>query len=309
MRLVFLGSPPFATPVLERLIASCHDVAALVTPPDRPRGRGRAVVESPLVALAREAGAVVIQPTTTKDPAFVKALAACEPDVLCVASYGEILRADVLELAPHGALNVHGSLLPRWRGASPVQAAIAAGDTETGISVQRMVLALDEGDVLVERRIAIGADENAGELFARLADMGGDVLIEALDQLEAGTATFTPQDHQAATVCRKLKKEQGVIDWSRDTADLERHVRAMTPWPGARTVLADGRALVVQRARACTGSGAPGELLSDDHPIVATGDGALELLEVKPAGKGVMDGASFLRGARLSVGTLFGEDH
>jgi methionyl-tRNA formyltransferase len=306
LRLVFMGSPPFATPVLEHLLASSHEVAALVTPPDRPRGRGRAVVESPLAARARAAGAGVMQPATTRDPAFARSLAGFAPDVLCVASYGEILRAEVLELAPHGALNVHGSLLPRWRGAAPVQAAIAAGDLHTGVSVQRMVLALDEGDVLLERRTPIGADEAAGQLLARLADLGGAALVEALDLLASGAATFTPQDDERATYCKKLEKEDGRIDWARGTAVLERHVRAMHPWPAARTALPDGRELVVLRARAAAGAGAPGTLLPGAAAVVATADGALELLEVKPAGKGAMDGAAFLRGARIEAGARLG---
>ena len=256
--------------------------AAVITPPDRPRGRGRGVVASEVSLLAQEHGVELFQPKGLKDPADVERLRSFQADALCVASYGEILRTEVLEMTPHGALNVHASLLPRWRGASPIQSAIAAGDPESGVSVQKMVLALDEGDVIVERRSPIGDRETSGDLLARLAEDGGEALIEALDALANGTATFTPQDPALASHCRKLKKDAGRIDWSRSTAELDRHVRAMSPWPGAQTTLAGGAF------------------------TVATGDGALDLLTVQPAGKPAMDGAAFLRGARLEAGLVLG---
>ncbi len=309
MRVVFLGSPPFATPVLRRLLASTHDVVAVITPPDRPRGRGRGVVASEVSLLAQEHGVELFQPKGLKDPADVERLRSFQADALCVASYGEILRTEVLEMTPHGALNVHASLLPRWRGASPIQSAIAAGDPESGVSVQKMVLALDEGDVIVERRSPIGDRETSGDLLARLAEDGGEALIEALDALANGTATFTPQDPALASHCRKLKKDAGRIDWSRSTAELDRHVRAMSPWPGAQTTLSDGRNLVVRAAQpsAVDGDDAPaGSLLAGGAFTVATGDGALDLLTVQPAGKPAMDGAAFLRGARLEAGLVLG---
>ena len=305
MRYVFLGSPPFAVPVLESLLESGHEALALVTRPDRPRGRGREVVASELVQLARARGLEVIQPTSTKDPEFVAALRALEPDVLMVASYGEILRQELLDLAPHGALNVHGSLLPRWRGAAPIQRAIQAGDAETGVCVQRMVLALDEGDVLLERRTPIGAEETSGQLFERLALLGGEAAVAALDELESGRAVFTPQDPQAATHARKLTKEEGQLDWSRSAVELDRHVRGVTPWPGARAVAPDGGQLVVVAARPATleHQAAPGQLLETrKRCLVACGEGALELVTVKPAGKKAMEATAWLRGARLEQG-------
>jgi len=317
LSLVFMGSPPFAVPVLDALLASPHRVLAVVTPPDRPRGRGRVVVdESALVSRARAAGLPVLQPATTKDPAFLTQLAAFGADVLVVASYGELLRRDVLELCPYGALNIHGSLLPRWRGASPIQRAIAAGDAETGVSIQRMVLALDAGDVLQETRTAIGPDETAGELLERLAVLGGEAICTALDRLVHGAATFTPQDPAGVTLAPKLAKADGVLDWTRPAVELARLVRALNPWPGARTTLPDGRELEVLRARAVDPYGAssegdaaaPGTLLGDVagrvSPAVTTGSGVLELVEVKPAGKGAMDAAAFLRGTRLAPGSV-----
>ncbi|MEM6571424.1 MAG: methionyl-tRNA formyltransferase [Planctomycetota bacterium] len=313
MRVVFRGSPPFATPILKRLLEGPHEVLGLVTPPDRPRGRGRKVVRSPLVEVALANGVEVVQPTTTKDDAFVERLGAFGADALAVASYGEILRTNVLELCPHGALNVHASLLPRWRGASPIQRAIAAGDAETGVTIQRMVLALDAGPVAVTRRTPIGERETAADLFERLSILGADALVEALDRIEAGDASFEPQDEGAVTLAPKLRKADGVVDFSRSSADVDRHVRAMTTWPGARTTLPDGRDLVVLEARPAEGSlgaedsGAlPGTVLDEASFAVRSGDGAVQLRRVKPAGKGAMDGDAFLRGARIARGERLG---
>ena len=309
MRHVFLGSPPFGTPVLRHLIQSRHETAGVVTPPDRPRGRGRSVEPSPVAALASENHLQPIRPQTTRDPAFLESLRRLEPAVLVVASFGEILREELLHLPPEGSLNVHASLLPHWRGAAPIQRAIAAGDRETGISVQRMVAALDEGDVLLERRTPIGADESAGELLERLAELGGEAIVEALDRLQDGSATFTPQDPERATYAPKLAKSDGHVDWTRSAEDLARHVRAMTPWPGAHTRLPDGRELAILRAtpHPRVPTGPPGALQDDPRALrVATGQGTLELLEVKPAGKGAVAGDAFLRGARLPAGATLG---
>jgi len=263
------------------------------------------VTPSPLAERARARNVPVLQPESTRDPAFVAQLRALAPDVLLVASYGEILRSELLELCPQGALNVHASLLPRHRGASPIQAAILAGDAETGVSVQRMVLRLDAGDVLLEERTPIGPHETAGELLARLAVLGGKAALRALDALEGGRARFVPQDESRATLAPKLSKQQGRIDWKREARELERLVRALNPWPLASSSDGRGGELAVLAARLVDGSpGAePGTLLSSKAgACVACGAGALELLRVKPAGKGEMDGAAWLRGARLSAG-------
>ncbi len=310
MRLVFLGSPPFGTSVLRHLLGSGHEVAAVVTRPDRPRGRGRSVRLSEVAAAARDAGCELLQPASTKEAGFLETLGALDPEVLVVASFGEILREDLLELAPHGALNVHASLLPRWRGAAPIQRAILSGDRTTGVSIQRMVLALDEGDVLLERRTEIGEEETSGELLARLAELGGGAIVEALDSLAAGTAVFTPQDPELVTYARKLKKEDGIVPWTRTAQEIALLVRAMTPWPGARTTLPDGRELVLLAVRADESiRGEPGEVQAQRSALqVAAGEGSggLELLRVKPAGRGAMDGADFLRGARLEPGARLG---
>lgn len=343
MRVAFMGSPPFAVPVLTALFASRHAIAAVATRPDRPRGRGRSVEASPLVELARAHGVRVLQPGSARDPAFVTELRELAPDVVLVASYGEILKREVLELAPHGALNVHASLLPRHRGASPIQAAILAGDAETGVTIQRMVLKLDEGDALLALATPIGAHENAGELLERLALLGGEAAVRALDAIEAGTARFTPQDPSRATYAKKIEKHDGVVDWAKDAASIERFVRAMTPWPGARTHDAGGRELTLLDVRATNTSELetvspsaneasatpatkanedaatlaanlnkdaatyPGTLaVVDGAPFVATGRGLVEIRALKPAGKSRVEGAAWLRGAHLPPGARFG---
>jgi methionyl-tRNA formyltransferase len=333
VRVVFMGSPPFAVPVLSALFASRHEIAAVATRPDRPRGRGRSVEPSPLVELARVHAARVLQPGSARDPAFVTELRTLAPDVVLVASYGEILKRDVLELAPHGALNVHASLLPRHRGASPIQAAILAGDAETGVTIQRMVAKLVEGDVLLALSTPIGAHENAGDLLERLARLGGEAAVRALDAIEAGSARFTPQDPGRATYAKKIEKHDGVVDWTKDAASVVRLVRAMTPWPGAHTQDASGRELVLLDVRATSANElaavspdraneasatlaananedaamSPGTLVVvEGAPFVVTGRGLVEIRALKPAGKARVDGAAWLRGARLQTGARLG---
>ena len=251
----------------------------------------------------------MLRPTSARDADFQREVAALEPDLMLVVSYGELLDQAFLDLAP--AYNVHGSLLPRHRGASPVQAAILAGDTETGVSIQRIVLALDAGDVVHERRTPIGEEETAGELFDRLAELGATAALEALELLEAETATPTPQDEDLVTHCRKIKKDAGVVDWSRTAAELARLVRAMSPWPSAQTRLPESlgsKGLKVHRARALEGTdGAPGTVLeAGERFVVAAGAGALELLDVQLEGKRAMPAADLLRGLRLELGVVLG---
>jgi methionyl-tRNA formyltransferase len=310
-----MGSPPFAVPVFEAL---CRDartqVAALVTRPDKPRGRGLKVDESPLVRTAREHHVDVLQPERARDPHFITSLRVIAPDVIVVASYGEILSKELLDLPKHGCLNVHASLLPRHRGASPIQAAILAGDAETGVSIQRMVPALDEGDVLLEERTAIGPRENAGELLARLSQLGASATLRALEAVESGRARFTPQDPARATVARKIKKEHGAIDWTKSAAEIDRLVRAFTPWPGARTTAPGGAEIVLLDVRprddapaAAHGNAAPGTLAGTSPALaVRCGEGLLEIRALKPSGKAAMDASAWLRGARLEPGARFG---
>jgi len=316
LRVVFLGSPPFGTPVLAALLESAHDLVGVVTRPDRPRGRGRAVERGEVAALADERGLSVLQPESTRGGEFAAALAQLEPDVLVVASYGEILDEEVLAVANIAPLNVHASLLPRHRGSSPIQAAILAGDETTGVSVQRMVLALDAGDVLLEREVAIGEEETAGELHDRLSLLAGEAAVAALGELAGEDPSFTPQDEAGVTMTRRLRKEDGRPDvGALDAAGFVRHVRAMTPWPGARTELwREGEpelSLALHGAQVAEGAGwedaRPGELrVEGERLFLALSEGFVELLRVQPAGKRPMDVSDFLRGARIEGAARLG---
>jgi methionyl-tRNA formyltransferase len=305
MRTIFFGSPPFARGVFAALLATSHRPLALVTPPDRPRGRGRRLEASPLADAARAAGVLVLQPQDPHAAEVLSALRDLRPEVLTVASYGKLFRRELLELAPQGALNVHASLLPRWRGAAPIQAAILHGDAETGVCVQRMVRTLDAGDVLVERRRTIGPDETAGELLEALSPLGGEALVEALDRIERGTVRFHAQDPSRVTLAPKLEASLGRIRFERAAEELGRLVRALNPWPLVRCRDAAGRELAILAARASSEAcaGPPGSLrVAGERLLVATGQGALELLRVQPAGRRAMSAAEYLRGARLAEG-------
>lgn len=310
MRVLFLGSPPFATPILRALCESPWRPALVVTPEDKPRGRGRRVEPSPVIRTAEAAGVELLHPPRqggARDAAFKDALRAAQPDVIVVASFGELLDQEFLDIAL--TLNVHGSLLPRWRGASPVQAALLAGDDVTGVSIQRVVLALDAGDVLHQRELAIRPDHTAGELFNDLAALGAQALVEALAAVADGTATYTPQDPAQVTHCRKLKKHAGVVDWTRPAVELERLVRAMHPWPSAQTTLPDGRGLKLHRAEVRPAvSAAPGSVVdAEGELVVAAGAGGLALLELQAAGKRALAADDFLRGVRLAPGDTLGD--
>ncbi len=317
MRVLFLGSPPFATPVLAALLESRFRPIAVVTPPDRPQGRGRRVEPSPVASLADAAGVPLMQPASARDEGFQQAIRDLRPDVMMVASYGEILNQSFLDIAP--ALNVHGSLLPRHRGASPIQTAILEGDIVTGVSIQRIVLALDAGDILHEKRTLIGPTETAGELFARLEALGTRAAVEALEYIDTGKAIFVPQDESQMTHCRKIKKEMGVVDWTRSSRELDCHVRGMNPWPSAQTSLEDGRGLKIHRATPLLAGELDASLVTDSgckgpgtvieaktRLLVATGDGVLELHEVQLAGKRAMPASDLLRGLSIAVGSKLG---
>lgn len=308
MRLVFCGSPPFATAILERLIEGPHRPVAVVTQPTRAAGRGRGHKPSPVAELAKGAQIEVLAPDSLKDEAFRSRLAEIAPDLALVASYGELIDRQLLAVPKLGWINVHGSLLPRWRGASPVQAAILAGDATTGVSIQRVVRRLDAGDVCHAIETPIGERETGGELTERLSDLGARAAVEALELIAAGAAEFVPQDRQQITKCSKLTKADGRLDWALPAIELERRVRAMTPWPGATTTLPGGEALKLAQVGIRESiEGAPGEVrLVDGQPQVRAGEGSLALERVQPPGKRVMDAGDWWRGARLEEGLLLG---
>jgi methionyl-tRNA formyltransferase len=286
MKLVFAGTPEFARVSLEALVASGRTPVAVYTQPDRPAGRGKKLTASPVKRYALERGIPVYQPQTLRDDAAVEELRALQPDLLVVAAYGLILPQAVLDIPTNGCINVHASILPRWRGAAPIQAAILAGDSKTGISLMRMTAGLDCGPVFHIADITIGREETAGELHDRLAALGASTLVEQLDDIVAGHLEAVDQDDSLATYAPKIDKQDAEIDWSLPAAEIARRVRAYNPFPGAFTHDRDTR-LKIWRATPTDGSGVPGEILrfDSDMIVVACGEGALRLDELQLPGK------------------------
>ncbi len=297
-RIVFMGSPEFALPTLSILIQNYH-VSGVVTQPDRPSGRGRTLKPPPVKILADKNNIPVIQPRNLKEPEALTQLQNWRPDLIVVAAFGQILRPHVLDLPPHGCINVHASLLPRWRGAAPIQAAILNGDDQTGVTIMLMDRGLDTGPVLSQRAIPITDENTAGTLSPLLAELGAKLLIETLPTYLSGELPPQPQDEKHATYAPMLKKAEGEIDFNKPAIYLERFVRAYNPWPGAFTTW-EARQLKIHRAHAVK-SVSPGDgvkLVHNGQPAYGTSQGILVLDEVQPAGKKAMPGDVFLRGAR-----------
>jgi methionyl-tRNA formyltransferase len=289
-RIVFAGTPEFALASLTALVEAGRKPVAVLTQPDRPAGRGKKLTASPVKVFAGEHGIPVQQPRTLRDPEAVTAFAALQPDLLIVAAYGLILPQDVLDVPTHGCLNVHASLLPRWRGAAPIQAAILAGDATTGISLMAMTAGLDCGPVFHAEPIEIGPGETAGELHDRLAALGGSLLVERLDAIIAGELGAIPQDDAQATYAPKIDKQDARIDWSLSAPDVVRRIRAYNPFPGAFCFTAPDAGehrIKIWRATAIGGEGAPGTVLRCDRDavVVACGSGAISLDELQLPGK------------------------
>ena len=301
-KIVFMGTPAFAVPTLQALAAR-YPVVGVVTQPARPAGRGQRLAESPIRQLARQIGLPVIQPARLREPEAMAQLAAWSPDLIVVAAFGQILKPAVLDLPVHGCVNVHASLLPRHRGAAPIPAALLAGDDETGVTIMQMDAGLDTGPMLARRAEPIRLDDTAQTLAERLAQLGAELLIETLPDYLAGRLTPQPQDEAGATYAPQLKKEDGHLDFARPAAELERRVRAFTPWPGA-FALWQGQPLKILRAAVVdTASGQPGQVMSGEQgPVVVCGSGGLMLLEVHPPGKRPMLAADFARGAHHFIG-------
>ena len=303
LRLAFMGSPDFALPALRALADAGHEIAAVYTQPPRAAGRGQKQRPGPVHALALERGWPARNPTSLKDPAAQAAFAALGLDIAVVVAYGLILPPTVLAAPRLGCVNVHASLLPRWRGAAPIQRAILAGDSETGVTVMQMDEGLDTGAMLLDQAVPIGAQETAETLHDKLAERGARLIVTALEGLATGTLSAQPQPVDGVTYAAKLQRGEGRLDWRRPAVDLERAVRAFTPWPGAEFE-AKGSRLKVLAAEAVAGdpAAAPGTLL-DDSLTVACGAGALRLLKVQRAGKAPLDAEAFLRGFELAPGT------
>ena len=313
MRVIFMGTPALAVPSLDALVAAGHTVSLVVAQPDRPAGRGGKLRAPPVAVRAGELGIPLYQPEKVRTRAFMERMAAENPDVIAVVAYGRILGPRVLALAPHGCVNVHASLLPRHRGAGPIQWSIIDGDAVTGVCTQRMVAELDAGDVLLSAETPIAEDDTTSTLGARLSKMGAELLVETLARLEAGSVEPTPQDHAQATFARPLTVADGELDFSQPARALHCRVRGVTPWPGARVRL-KGEVLKLKTVElvpaAEAAPGAPGTVVrADDSGLdIAAGDGgALRILRAQRAGKRSMDVGPLLRGWPVAVGTRVDE--
>jgi methionyl-tRNA formyltransferase len=311
LRVAFFGTPAFAVPTLAGLIESHHEVVGVVTQPDKPRGRGQRVTDAPVKALALERGLAILQPERLARELFEPPFATLRADLGVVAAYGKILPEWLLKWPRHGMINVHASLLPKYRGAAPVHRAVLAGERETGVTIMRVVKALDAGPMIAQAPRPISPDESSDIVERDLAVLGAALLARVLDEVAAGRVQETPQNEADATYAPRLTKEEGRIDWSRAAADLHNHVRGMRPWPNAFTFL-DGARLVVHQARPSplpVGDALePGACIATSQAItVVCGDGrALDLLQVQPEGRRVMTARDFLAGHGVLVGRRFG---
>ncbi|MFJ4376001.1 methionyl-tRNA formyltransferase [Pseudomonas japonica] len=310
MRIVFAGTPEFAAEHLKALLASQHEIIAVYTQPDRPAGRGQKLMPSPVKQLAVDNGIPVLQPPTLRNPEAQAELAALQPDLMVVVAYGLILPQVVLDIPKHGCINSHASLLPRWRGAAPIQRAVQAGDAESGVTVMRMEAGLDTGPMLLKVSTPITAEDTGGSLHDRLAELGPPAVLQAIAGLDAGTLPGEVQDDALATYAHKLNKDEARLDWSRPAVELERLVRAFNPWPICHSSLG-GEALKVLAATVADGKGAPGEIVSasKDGLVVACGAGALCLTRLQlPGGKALNFSDLFnSRREKFTPGTVLGQ--
>jgi methionyl-tRNA formyltransferase len=308
MRVVFLGTPDFAVPSLEAL-AKHHETIAVFTQPDRPKGRGGEPAASPVKLAALRLGIPVHQPERIRQPEALGILRQLAPEIMVVTGYGQILPRAVIDIAPRGILNVHASLLPRYRGAAPIQWAIANGEHETGVTIMQINAGLDTGDILSQRKLAILPGETAPELAARLAPLGAELLVETIAEIERGTAVWKKQNDAEATYAPVLKKEDGLIDWRRTAEQIYNRVRGFAPWPGAFTRFR-GQQLSIVAARPATETGGrPGVLEVTNRRLLAGCGGGtiLELLEVQPAGRKRMPAAAFVNGYKISANEKLGD--
>lgn len=298
MRIVFMGTPDFAVPCLQRLLEDGHEVPAVFTQPDKPVGRHAVLTPPPVKQLALSHGIPVYQPTKMRDGTVAALLRELAPDCLVVVAYGRILPQEILDVPPRGCVNIHGSLLPRYRGAAPIQWSVIRGETVTGVTSMFMDAGMDTGDIIDTLTTPIGENETAGELFERLAPLGARLLSTTLAAIADGTVTRRPQNGAEATMAPMLEKAMGRLDLTRPAQELHNQVRGMNPWPGAFCT-AGGKTLKIHETRVAAGSGAPGTLLCADPVTVACGEGALQLVTVQPEGKPRMAAEAWLRGARL----------
>lgn len=306
MRVVFMGTPDFSVPVMTEILGQGHEIVAVYTRAPKPAGRGMDLRPSPVHALADKFGIPVFTPKTLRNDDEIARFAAHEADVAVVVAYGLILPKAVLDAPRLGCLNLHASLLPRWRGAAPIQRAIMAGDAETGVMVMKMEEGLDTGPVGMVERVTITPDMTANDLHDRLSMIGADLMVRALAALSRDSLQFTPQAAEGVTYAHKIEKAEARIDWMRSAQELHNHVRGLSPFPGAFFEVDFGKGperIKVLRSKVAQGQGAPGTLL-DEALTIACGSGALQILDVQRAGKAPMKADEFLRGARLAKGAV-----
>ncbi len=312
-KIVYMGTPDFAVPALKALVREGYRVTAVVTQPDKPKGRGKTLLPSPVKETALEYGIPVLQPRRVREEGFLEILQQYEPDLIVVAAFGQIIPVSVLELPEFGCINIHASLLPKYRGAAPIQHAILDGEKETGVTIMQMGEGLDTGDILTKKAIPIRETDTAGSLFDTLAEEGAELLIRTLPSVFEGTAVREKQPEESPTAyASMIRKEHGLLDFGRSAEELERHIRGMDPWPGAFTHL-DGKTLKVWKAAALSSAGKeadgsvkePGTILSADKDgiLIACKEGSLLLTEIQLEGKKRMDSGAFLRGYHLETGT------
>ncbi|MGH7898999.1 MAG: methionyl-tRNA formyltransferase [Candidatus Binatia bacterium] len=309
LRIVFMGTPSFAVASLRALVESGHEVVAAVTQPDQPAGRGRDVQPPAVKEFALGRGIAVEQPPKLRDPAVERRLRELAPEAIVVAAYGKILPKALLELPPHGAINVHASLLPKYRGAAPIQRAILAGEKRTGVTIMKMNERMDEGDILLAKEVAIRDDDTTESLQSTMAEVGTALLVETLDRLVRGDLTPRRQRDEDASLAPMVRREEGLIDWRRPAAEIERATRAFQPWPSAYTHVG-GKLLKIHRAAVTAGDdgAAPGtvSVASGDDLEIATGEGRLRLLEVQLEGKRRLGAREFLAGRTVRAGDRLG---
>ncbi|MGI9073112.1 MAG: methionyl-tRNA formyltransferase [Bryobacteraceae bacterium] len=309
MRVVFLGTPDFAVRSLNALISSGHQVVGVFTQPDRPKGRGKQLAEPPLKSAARAAGLTIYQPERIRRPESFELLKSLAPELMVVVGYGQIIPRTIIDLPKYGILNVHASLLPKYRGAAPIQWAIANGETRTGVTIMQIDAGLDTGDILLKASVPIAEDETAPELSTHLASVGADLLIEALQQIATQSVHREKQNEAEATYAPVLKKEDGLIDWSRPAGQIYNRLRGFAPWPGAYTTFRGQQLLVLSARVAESFRACPGTLQSDNRTLLAGcgENSALELLEVQLGGKNRMSAQAFINGYKLAEHERLGD--
>ena len=309
MRVIFMGTPDFAVGALEEIIKAGHEVVLVVTQPDKPKGRGKAMQYTPVKECALAHGIEVFQPVKVKEPENIEVLRKHQPDIIIVAAFGQIVPKSILDMPKYGCINIHASLLPKYRGAAPIQWAVINGEDVTGVTIMRMNEGIDTGDMIAKKTVRLAEDETGGSLFDKLAQVGAQLCVETMDIIEAGKAEYMPQNNEEATHTSMIRKELGLIDWNKSAVEIERLIRGLNQWPSAYTNLS-GKTFKIWKAKVVSEENTyePGCICRIDKAgmYVQTGKGILLLTEVQMEGKKRMDADAFLRGYQIEEGTFFG---